>query len=161
MPISGDAAGRVFPRRGDEPLSRSGDYRLCRRDRDGRRKAGLLTRRTAMDLAGASRGPDPALVRHICDLHMMRTPRPGRRGRPCARHCHGRRLEFVNQFPAYATDIAGETAKALDALRTDPLHRRRYDDFVSAMVYGERPSFDEAFATVAHLAEDAWRAGRS
>ena len=38
--------------------------------------------------------------------------------------------EFRNQYPAYAADIAGETRKALDALRTDPLHRRRYDDFV-------------------------------
>lgn len=30
-----------------------------------------LTRRTAMELAGASRDPDPTLVRHIYDLHMM------------------------------------------------------------------------------------------
>jgi hypothetical protein len=35
-----------------------------------------LTRRTAMDLAGATRDPDPALVRHIYDLtHGARTPR--------------------------------------------------------------------------------------
>lgn len=31
-----------------------------------------LTRRTAMEMAGASRDPDPTLVRHIYDLHMMR-----------------------------------------------------------------------------------------
>ena len=31
-----------------------------------------LTRRTAMEMAGLSRDPDPALVRHIYDLHMMR-----------------------------------------------------------------------------------------
>ena len=65
--------------------------------------------------------------------------------------------EFASQYPAYAADIAGETRKALDALRADPLHRRRYDDFVAGMVYGERPEFDEAFATVARLAEDAWQ----
>jgi hypothetical protein len=35
--------------------------------------------------------------------------------------------EFRNQYPAYHADIAGETQKALDALRTDPVHRERYD----------------------------------
>jgi hypothetical protein len=30
-----------------------------------------LTRRTAMELAGLSRDPDPTLVRHIYDLHVM------------------------------------------------------------------------------------------
>ena len=59
--------------------------------------------------------------------------------------------EFRSQYPAYAADIAGETRKALDALRTDPVHRRRYDDFVTAMVYGERPEFDTALGTVVAL----------
>ena len=31
-----------------------------------------LTRRTAMDLAGLSRDFDPALVRHVYDLHVLR-----------------------------------------------------------------------------------------
>jgi predicted nucleotidyltransferase component of viral defense system len=31
-----------------------------------------LTRRTAMELAGLGHGPDPTLVRHIYDLHVMR-----------------------------------------------------------------------------------------
>jgi hypothetical protein len=66
-------------------------------------------------------------------------------------------VSLRNQYPAYAADIAGETRKALDALRTAPLHRRRYDTFVAAMVYGERPSFDEAFATVCKLAEKTWQ----
>lgn len=46
-----------------------------------------------------------------------------------------------------------ETRKALEALGTDALHRRRYDDFVSAMVYGEKAEFASAFATVTELAE--------
>jgi hypothetical protein len=117
-----------------------------------------LTRRTAMDLAGASRDPDPALVRHIYDLHMMRGHLDLEVVATLARDIAAAdALEFRNQYPAYAVDIAGETRKALDALRTDPLHRRRYDDFVSAMVYGERPEFSEAFGTVTGLAKDAWR----
>jgi hypothetical protein len=37
-----------------------------------------------------------------------------------------------------SADIAGETRKALDALQTDPMHSKRFDDFVTAMVYGEK-----------------------
>jgi hypothetical protein len=52
----------------------------------------------------------------------------------------------------------GETCKALEALRTNPVHRKRHDDFASAMVYGEQVEFDEAMGTVAELVGDAWRA---
>ena len=65
--------------------------------------------------------------------------------------------EFASQYPAYAADIAGETRKALDALRTDPLHQRRYADFVAAMVYGEKAGIWRALATVVGLAEAAWQ----
>lgn len=113
-----------------------------------------LTRRTAMDLAGASRDPDAALVRHIYDLHMMRAHLDPAVVATLARDIAAADgLEFRNQFPAYATDIAGETRKALDALRTDPLHRSRYDDFVAGMVYGEKPDFNTALGTVVALAE--------
>jgi hypothetical protein len=115
-----------------------------------------LTRRTAMDLAGASRDPDPALVRHIYDLHMVREHLDLADVAVLARDiAEADAEEFRNQYPAYETDIAAETRKALDSLRTDPLHRRRYEDFVAAMVYGERPEFDEALATVTALAEGA------
>jgi len=115
-----------------------------------------LTRRTAMDLAGACRDPDPALVRHIYDLHMMRDHIDPAVVAMLARDIAADDAkEFRNQYPAYEADIAGETRKALAALRADPLHRRRYEDFVAAMVYGERPEFDEALATVDSLALSA------
>jgi hypothetical protein len=97
-----------------------------------------LTRRTAMDLAGASRDPDPALVRHIYDLYMMREHLD-----PAVVVALARDIAAADahEYPAYAADIVGETGKALDAPRTDPLHRRRYDDSVSAMVYGRQTGF--------------------
>jgi hypothetical protein len=65
--------------------------------------------------------------------------------------------EFASQYPAYAADIAGETRKALDALRTEPQHREDCARFMADMVYGERPEFSEALETVVGLAKEAWR----
>lgn len=112
-----------------------------------------LTRRTAMDLAGLSRDFDPTLVRHIYDLHVLRDHVDRGTVIALARSIAVTDAdEFRNQYPAYHADIAGETRKALDALRADPIYRTRYADFLGAMVYGERPEFNEAMATVAGLA---------
>ncbi len=64
--------------------------------------------------------------------------------------------EFRNQYPTYNGDIAGETRKAPDALRTDPVHRARYAGFVAAMVYGEQWAFDDGMKTVTDLVDDTW-----
>jgi hypothetical protein len=118
-----------------------------------------LTRRTAIDLAGLTRDFDPALVRHVYDLHMLRDHADRGTVIALARDiAEVDAIEFRSQYPAYHADIAGETFKALDALRTDPVHRERYDRFVAAMVYGERVEFDEAMGTVAELVGDAWQA---
>jgi hypothetical protein len=115
-----------------------------------------LTRRTAMELAGLSRDPDPTLVRHIYDLHLMQGHIDPTQVAALARDIAAADAkEFRNQYPAYAADIAGETLKALAALRADPAHRDRYDRFVAAMAYGERPEFEAAMATVVELVEVA------
>jgi len=117
-----------------------------------------LTRRTAMDLAGLSRDFDPTLIRHIYDLHMMREHLDAATVAALARDIAAADAEeFLNQYPAYAGDIAGETRKALADLRADPVHRNRFDDFVSAMVYGEKVEFPAAFATITELAETMMR----
>jgi predicted nucleotidyltransferase component of viral defense system len=108
-----------------------------------------LTRRTAMELAGLSRDPDPTLVRHIYDLHMMRDLIDQQQVADLARAIAAADAEeFRNQYPAYAADIAGETRKALHALQTDPAIRERYGRFVAAMVYGEAAAFDAAMTTL-------------
>lgn len=113
-----------------------------------------LTRRIAMELAGLSRDPDPTLVRHIYDLHLMRNLVDAGQVAELARAvAEADAKESCNQYPAYAADIAGETRKGLDALGTDPVYRSRYGDFVIAMAYGERPEFDIALASVVALAE--------
>jgi hypothetical protein len=121
-----------------------------------------LTRRIAMELAGLSRDPDPTLVRHIYDLHLMQGHIDNSQVVTLARDiaaADGK--EFRNQYPAYAADIAGETRKAIDALHTDPAYRSRYGDFVIAMAYGERPEFDAALASVVALTEQMIRQERN
>lgn len=116
-----------------------------------------LTRRTAMELAGESRNPDPTLVRHIHDLHMIRDHIDGSAAIALIRDIAAQDAEeFAAQHPAYRDDIAGETWKALAFLRDDPSVRDRHERFVEAMVYGERSSFNEAMATVMQLAEQSW-----
>lgn len=117
-----------------------------------------LTRRTAMDLAGLSRDFDPALVRHIYDLHVLRDHVDRGTVIALARDIAAADAdEFRNQYPAYHADIAGETHKALDALRTDPVHRLRYDRFLAIMVYGEQVEFDDAMRTIFNLVNDTWQ----
>jgi hypothetical protein len=120
-----------------------------------------LTRRIAMELAGLSRDPDPTLVRHMYDLHLMQGHIDPVQVAALARDIAAADAqEFRNQYPAYAADIAGETRKALGALRTDPAYRSRYDDFVIAMAYGERPEFGAAMGVVEVLAKGAWETDR-
>lgn len=118
-----------------------------------------LTRRTAMEMAGAGRDPDPTLVRHVYDLHMMRDLVDLDVVAALARDIAiTDAQEFGNQHPAYKADIAGETRRAVAALRGDALHRDRYVRFLADMVYGDRPAFDTAMETVAAVAAKAWGA---
>lgn len=113
-----------------------------------------LTRRTAMEMADLSRDIDPALIRHVYDLHMMREHIDFDRAAALAVEiARTDATEFRNQYPAYADDLAGETRKALDALLADPVHARRYAEFVAAMVYGEQTDYSAAMGTVTALAE--------
>jgi len=120
-------------------------------------KAVSLTRRTAMELAGLNRAPDPTLVRHIYDLHMVRQQVDQAEGSNLMQSIARMDAEqFGHQHPAYRDDIAGETRKALAYLSTSPVVRTRYEGFVSAMVYGEIAPFGAAIATVQELVKAAW-----
>lgn len=116
-----------------------------------------LTRRTAMEIAGLSRAPDPTLVRHIHDLHRVRDHIDRALVATLARTISVQDAEeFAHQHPAYRDDIAAETHKALAFLNDDPAVAARYDSFVAAMVYGLQSPFRDAMATVSALAEQAW-----
>jgi Nucleotidyl transferase AbiEii toxin, Type IV TA system len=120
-------------------------------------KAVSLTRRTAMEIAGAGQAPDPTLVRHLYDLHRVRAQIETAQVAPLMRSIAVMDAEqFGHQHPAYREDIRGETRKALAHLSTDPGVRSRYENFVAAMVYGEALPFDTAIKTIQALVEEAW-----
>src|SRR5262249_18453100 len=112
-----------------------------------------LTRRLAMELAGLSHHPDPTLVRHLYDLHLIQAHYHPAEVAALAREIAvADAADHAHQHPAYHADIAGETRKVLAALARDPVYRTQYDAFMANMVHGERPGFDQALATVQALA---------
>ena len=75
-----------------------------------------LTRRTAMQIAGISRDPDPTLVRHIYDLHMIRGHYSAESVARLAKQIIPLDAEeFGNQFPSYRDNPEAETRRALAA----------------------------------------------
>ncbi|WP_341645363.1 nucleotidyl transferase AbiEii/AbiGii toxin family protein [Thauera sp. SDU_THAU2] len=118
-----------------------------------------LTRRTAMELRGLSRQIDPNLVRHIYDLYAIHQHIDRAATVEIARATAlSDAREFINQFPAYVENIAGETRHACIALQSDPVVRERYTRFVSAMVYGHGVDFDAAMRVIVSLVDEAWPA---
>ncbi len=116
-----------------------------------------LTRRTAMEMAGLSRVPDPSLVRHIYDLHQVREHIEHAELAALARTIAAQDAqEFAHQHPAYQHNIVAETHKAVAFLNNDPAVAARYDSFVAAMVYGDQSLFRDAMATVSAMAARVW-----
>ena len=112
-----------------------------------------LTRRLAMELAGLSRNPDPTLVRHIYDLHLIQAHSDHAEVAALARDIAAAdAADHDHQHPAYQADMRGETRKVMAALARDPVYRARYNAFMGNMVHGQRPSFDDALGTVQALA---------
>ncbi len=113
-----------------------------------------ITRRTAAELAGVNRDVDPTLVRHIYDLHVIREHIDHATVTNLA-HVVAEEdaVVFKNQYPEYQENIIGETRKAIAALQADPVFKDRYQRFVAAMVYGQKPTYEEALATLIALAE--------
>ena len=116
-----------------------------------------LTRRSAMELAGLSRGHDLTLVRHIYDLHMIRDHIDLATAVELARKVAQQdAAEFRNQYPAYHDDIPGETRKGIDVWTMEPAGRNLYNNFVATMVYGEQVEFSTAIATSVAMVDAAW-----
>src|SRR5262249_35920060 len=112
-----------------------------------------LTRRTAAEIADAGGPRDEALVRHLYDLHVIRTRYDPAEVAALAREIMPHDAEvFGNQFPAYRANPLVETLRAMQALAADPGYGSRYAAFCRNMVYGDTVEYAACMGTLSELA---------
>ena len=113
-----------------------------------------LTRRAGAELADAGGPRDKTLVRHVYDLHTVRSHYDPADVIALAREIMRDDVEaYGHQFPAYRENPVAETVRAVGGLATDDRFASYYAEFLRDMVYGEAPDFNTSFATVSALAD--------
>jgi hypothetical protein len=113
-----------------------------------------LTRRAGAELADAGGPRDKTLVRHVYDLHIVRSQYDAVAAIALAREIMRADVEaYGHQFPAYRENPVAETLRAVGGLATDDRFASNYAAFLRDMVYGEAPDFKTALATVSALAD--------
>ena len=113
-----------------------------------------LTRRVGAELADAGEPHDKTLVRHVYDLHEVRPHYELADVTALAREIIRADVEaYGHQFPAYRENPLAETLRAAGDLATDDRFAKDYGEFLRDMVYGEKPDFETALATVSTLAD--------
>ena len=113
-----------------------------------------LTRRAGAELADADGPRDNTLVRHVYDLHVVRSHYDPAEVIALAREIMRADVEaYGHQFPAYRENPVAETVRAVGGLATDERFASYYAAFLRDMVYGEAPDFKAALATVSALAD--------
>lgn len=117
-------------------------------------KTVALLRRTAQVDRDPSRKDDEMLVRHVYDLHMATSS--GYDTEALRRLIHEvMRIDaeqFGRQHPQFLADPVAELYHGLNCLRTNPVHKERYERFIGPLVYHDSPVlWGEAVQTVTNL----------
>lgn len=117
-----------------------------------------LTRRIACDLENPGRIEfDPALVRHIYDLHATRGHVNVDAVAALAGMVAAHDAEvFAGQFPQYTAAPQAWTEKAVVALESEAKFQEQYDAFLRRMVYGDHYPFETAIVRVRDLTSRMW-----
>jgi predicted nucleotidyltransferase component of viral defense system len=111
-----------------------------------------LARRAGAELAGLDE-PDPTLVRHLYDLHVLREHYDQAEVAALAHEVMQADAEaYGNQFPAYRDNPLAETLRAVEGLAGDSGYVRRYEEFQRLMVYGETVGYSDCIGTLRNLA---------
>jgi hypothetical protein len=119
-----------------------------------------LTRRAGAELADAGGPRDKTLVRHVYDLHAVRSQYDPAAVIALAREIMLTDVEaYGHQFPAYRKDPVAETLRAVAGLAADNRFGNAYAEFLRDMVYGDAADFSTALDTVSVLA-DKLRSGK-
>jgi hypothetical protein len=113
-----------------------------------------LTRRAGAELADAGGPRDKTLVRHVYDLHVVRSHYDPAAVVALTREIMLADVEaYGHQFPAYRDNPLAETLRAVAGLAADDRFAGSYAAFLRDMVYGEAPDFRTALASVSVLAD--------
>lgn len=119
------------------------------------KKLVALTWRAGSELAGLRTQRDPTLVRHIDDLHQIRGEYDaGEVARLALEVMKVDAAERGNRFPAWAKDPLGETLRAIDSIPKDKVFVDGFTQFQRDMVYGDKPDFNTAMASVNVLRDE-------
>ena len=120
-----------------------------------------LTRRAGAELANAGGPRDATLVRHIYDLHVIRSHYKPSEVIDLAQEIMLADVKaYGHQFPAYRDDPIAETIRAVAGLNGES-YAERYGAFLREMVYSdERPGYDAAMKSLAELSACLSRRGR-
>ena len=110
----------------------------------------LLRRTAQMRVRDSSPSFDPRLVRHLFDVHAIMHAHPGIISmlppmlfkQLVAEDA----AQFSHQHPEFLDHPVAQMSGALVAIKTDPLFRLHYDDFLKDLVYGEPVAFETALA---------------
>jgi predicted nucleotidyltransferase component of viral defense system len=113
-----------------------------------------LTRRIGAERARLDANPDPTLIRHLYDLHVIRAHYDVAEVAALAREImHADAEAYGNQFPAYRQDPLAETRQALAAIAIDNAYAAGFSAFQRDMVFGDRVSFAAGLATLGEITE--------
>jgi len=113
-----------------------------------------LTRRAGAELAGAQRAHDPALVRHVYDLHAIRAHYDTAEVAALAREIMQSDAETRgHEFPAYGENPLAETLRAVEGLAGSKEYAEDFAILQRDMVYGESIKFRDALATLQALTD--------
>ena len=112
-----------------------------------------VTRRIGAELADAGGPRDATLVRHIYDLHVIRTHYDPSQVIELAHDIMLGDVEaYGHQFPAYRDNPIGETLRAVESLAASSEYASRYALFRRDMVYGDAIDYADCVNTLKKLA---------
>ena len=110
----------------------------------------LLRRVALMRVRDSMDGFDPRLVRHLFDVHAIMRAHPGMMSMLSPvlfkRLVAEDAAQFSHQHPEFLDHPVAQMSGALVAIKTDPMFRMHYDDFLKELVYGEAVAFEAALA---------------
>jgi predicted nucleotidyltransferase component of viral defense system len=118
-------------------------------------KLSALTWRAGSEFAGLRKERDSTLVRHIYDLHMTRDQYKAEDVAALAADViKVDAVERGDKFPAWKEKPLHVAIETIAKIGTDKEFADNYAKFLADMVYGDKPSFKTAIASLAALADD-------